>query len=225
MIFAVSDVHGHFDELIGLFDTLYNDAGLDNDRDTVVFLGDLVDGGPKTKQVLDWCMEKDKRDNWIFLKGNHEDMLLDAVMKNTRFELWFYQGGQKTLESFLPHMTSPWAVQPADYITKEYLAWLYARPLMYIDDEHIFVHAGLRPEVPLNEQRREDMLWIRDEFSNSEYDFGKTIIYGHTPHREPLVGYQKLGIDTMHHDRGKLTAVELGKEWKFYHQVAGKGLF
>ena len=75
--------------------------------------------------------------------------------------------------------------------------------------EYIFVHAGLRPAVPFNKQVREDMLWIRDEFIDSNYDFGKTVIFGHTPFRRPLIEANKIGIDTGAVYGGKLTCVEL----------------
>ncbi len=230
-LFCCGDLHGHYAELVDLFDTLHTEAGLVDERDTVIFLGDYVDGGPETKQVLDWCMEQDKKHSqWYFLKGNHEDLLLDALLYQEKiygsYYLWWNQGGRETAQSFLPKDASEYdraIMQSTEFITPEYLIWLHQRPLMYTTPEYIFVHAGLRPEVALEKQSREDMLWIRDEFIDSEYDFGKTVVYGHTAGKEPVVGFQKVCIDTMRHNKGKLTAVELGTEMRFYQQIARKG--
>jgi serine/threonine protein phosphatase 1 len=116
-------------------------------------------------------------------------------------------------------------MQPRDYIPLAHLIWLAARPLYYETDRYIFVHAGLRPGVPLSQQHRQDLLWIRDEFIESDHDFnGKQVVFGHTPMKAPLVMWNKIGIDTMCRDCGALTAVELsGPEPVFYHQPAKQG--
>jgi serine/threonine protein phosphatase 1 len=229
---CIGDIHGHFDELIGLYRQLITD-GFDPPRDTLVQLGDLVDGGPDTRQVVTWCMEMSTRyPHWVFLKGNHGDLMLDALRDHSRsygsYDLWWGQGGKATAYSYLPKDASAYEraiMQPLDYIPQAHLDWLEARPLYYETDRYLFVHAGLRPDILLAEQDRQDLLWIREAFIESNEDFGgKRVVFGHTPMKAPLVLPNKIGIDTMCLDCGTLTAAELsGSEPMFYHQPATAG--
>jgi serine/threonine protein phosphatase 1 len=231
-LFAIGDVHGHFRELVGLYDRLVRDADLQPERDTLVFLGDLVDGGPQTREVVAWCMAMAARyPHWVFLKGNHEDLLLDALVYHSRvygdFALWWEQGGRQTTASY-PHRAAPGAApleRARAAIPQAHLRWLHDRPHIHETDRHIFVHGGLRPGVPLVEQRLREVLWIREEFLRSSDDFGgKRVVFGHTPFKDPLVRANKLGLDTMLHDRGTLTAAELGGPVTvFYRQPALAG--
>lgn len=112
-LFAIGDVHGHWQELYGLMTRLINNASLRPERDTVVFLGDLVDGGPDTRRVVEWCMEMSTRyPHWVFLKGNHCDLMLDALRYNERiygsYDLWWMQGGRETARSYMPQDASPY---------------------------------------------------------------------------------------------------------------------
>ncbi len=226
-LFAIGDIHGHFAELTGLVDTLVKEAGLDPDSDTVVFLGDYVDGGPATRQVVDQLMAWHERyPHWVFLKGNHEDLMLDALVYNNRtygdYFLWWNQGGRATAHSYLPPDASDYdraIMQPAEFIATDHLEWLNTRSLTHEQDGYLFVHAGFRPPYHLDAQREEDMLWIREGFFERRFNFGKPVVFGHTPFAEPQVFHDDrpghtgeivaIGIDTMFHDFGKLTAVEL----------------
>jgi serine/threonine protein phosphatase 1 len=217
-LFAVGDIHGHHAELMQLMETLRADAGLEPDSDTVVFLGDYVDGGPDTRsvivQLVAWQRE---HPHWRFLKGNHEDLMLDALVYNFRtygdFYLWWNQGGRETTRSYLPDNATDYEraiMQPREYIPPDHLDWLNSLPLTYEQDGYRFVHAGFRPRIGLAGQRERDMLWIREEFIESGWDFdGFRVVFGHTPFHEPLVLPNKIGIDTVFHHFGKLTAVEL----------------
>jgi serine/threonine protein phosphatase 1 len=232
-LFAIGDVHGHFRELLGLYDRLLREADLRPARDTVVLLGDLVDGGPDTRQVVTWCMTMARRyPHWVFLKGNHEDLLLDALRHHCRtygsFNLWWSQGGRATADSYLLDSADPAATPCAraqTTIPEEHLDWLEERPLYHETETHVFVHAGLRPAISLAAQREQDLLWIREEFLLSRHDFGgKRVVFGHTAHREPRIEPNKLGIDTMRRDCGMLTAAELsGPVPVFYRQPAIAG--
>jgi len=226
-LFAIGDIHGHFIELTELMDTLVTEAGLVPDADTVVFLGDYVDGGPATRQVVDQLIAWHERyPHWVFLKGNHEDLMLDALVYNGRtygdFYLWWNQGGRATANSYLPADASAYEraiMQPEEFISTQHLEWLNTRPLWHDQDGHLFVHAGFRPPYHLDAQREEDMLWIREGFFERGFNFGKPVVFGHTPFDEPQVFFDErpghegeivaIGIDTMFHDFGKLTAVRL----------------
>ncbi len=226
-LFAVGDIHGHFAELTGLMGALVDEAGLRPDADTVVFLGDYVDGGPATRQVIDQLMTwQEAYPHWVFLKGNHEDLMLDALVYNSRtygdYYLWWNQGGRATAHSYLPEDAPAYdraIMQPAEFIATHHLEWLNSRPLTHDQDGFLFVHAGFRPPYHLDAQREEDMLWIREGFFERRFNFGKPVVFGHTPFNEPTVffddrpGHEReivaIGIDTMFHDWGKLTAVAL----------------
>lgn len=213
----MSDIHGHYAEMMDLYQQML-DAGFRPDTDTLVGLGDYVDGGPETRQVIDQLMQWDEEHpHWVFLKGNHEDLMLDALVFHGRtygdFYLWWNQGGRATARSYLPETASEYEraiMQPAEFISTSHLEWLQRRPLYYEQDGYLFVHAGFRPGYTLEAQTEQDMLWIREGFIYSDQDFyGKRVVAGHTPLEEPIVMPNKILIDTMFHDIGKLTAVEL----------------
>ena len=217
-LFAVGDIHGQAGALVELIETLQVKAGLDPAADTVVFLGDYVDGGPETRQVVDQLMAWNQAyPHWQFLKGNHEDLMLDALVFNFRtygdYYIWWSQGGRATAHSYLPDDASDYEraiMQPREYIPPDHLEWLASRPLTYFQDGYAFVHAGFAPRIGLAGQTDEDMLWIREAFVFSDWDFdGYRVVFGHTPFEEPLVMPNKIGIDTMGHHGGRITAVVL----------------
>ncbi len=234
-LFFATDFHGHYRELMGLMQTLYVHADFQPERDTFVAGGDYAEGGPDSRQVIEWCMDMAaKHPHWVFLKGNHCDMLLDAVRHDSRiyhsFYQWWDQGGAATAASYLSAQPERSdyeraIMQPADYLPAAHLDWLEARPLIHETDRYLFVHAGLRPGLPLAAQTQEDLLWIREDFIQSDDAFGgKRVIAGHTAMKKPLVLPNKIMIDTMLHDRGQLTAAELrGPVPVFYFQEAVAG--
>jgi len=212
MIIAIGDIHGQWDKFTKLIDNL-RDAGYDlfKPQHLYVQLGDIVDGGPDSKKLIDFFK---LYDNIQVLKGNHEDMLLDAVIGKSQiygdFRQWWDQGGKQTALSY----KSPTSIQeiksrPYHVFWKEDIEWLKKRPLFMQTKNFIFVHAGLRPNVALEDQTTEDMLWIRETFIRSDHDFGKRVVYGHTFTQYPTIHKRNIGIDTMHFGRGPLTAVIL----------------
>ncbi len=229
-LFAIGDIHGHHAALLSLMGTLLR-HGLVPDDDTVVFLGDHVDGGPETRRVLEQLIAwQEAYPHWVFLKGNHEDMMLDALVYHSRkygfFGHWWGQGGKETAYSYLPSDASDYEraiMQPEEFIATSHLEWLHNLRLTYEQDGYLFVHAGLLPGIPLRWQNETDLLWIREGFVNSDADFdGLRVVFGHTAFPEPLVMPNKIGIDTLVPGCGKLTAVELNTrdpqaEPRFYH--------
>lgn len=230
-IFAVGDLHGHFDQWIRLHKQLIEDAKFDIRKDKLVFVGDMVDGGEQTKQVLDWVIVNQRAypENIIALCGNHEDLLLDALVYNGRiygsYDLWWGQGGRETYKSFLPEGMNSYEKaisQVKDHITVEYLDWMRKLPLFYETDRYFFVHAGLIPGMTIEQHKeslekndkdvREYMLWVRDSFIQSNYDWKKKIIFGHTCSHNPIVMDNKIGLDGMFHNNGYIFAVELPTE-------------
>ena len=200
-IFAVGDIHGSFDQL----EALMKKIPIDLARDTLLFIGDYIDRGPASIEVVDYLIDLKKRfPEIVFLKGNHEDMLEKYLDGTDRFT-YLLNGGQNTLDGYLSRN-----LQSERYpIPEEHLQFFRALKLYHETEAYIFVHAGLRPKVPLASQEAEDMLWIRDKFIYSKYDFGKTVVFGHTPLEKPLVETNKIGIDTGAVYGNALTCVQL----------------
>jgi serine/threonine protein phosphatase 1 len=200
-IFAIGDIHGCYDQLL----TLIKIIPVDFNRDTLVFMGDYIDRGPQSVEVVDYLIKLKKRvPGIIFLKGNHEDMLEKYLNGTDRFT-YLLNGGQQTLDSYLSRSTKT-GTNP---IPPEHMDFFKSLRLTYETEDYIFVHAGLRPKVSLESQETEDLLWIRDKFLYSRYDFGKPVVFGHTPLGEPLVESNKVGIDTGAVYGNSLTCVQL----------------
>ena len=200
-IFAIGDIHGCYDQLKALVEKI----PIDFSRDTLLFIGDYIDRGPHSAEVVDYLIQLKKRvKEVIFLKGNHEDMLDKFLNGDDRFT-YLLNGGQQTLDSYLKK-----TVQPESFpIPPDHVEFFKSLRLYYETEEFIFVHAGLRPRTPLETQSTEDLLWIRDNFISTKYDFGKRVIFGHTPLKKPLVEPNKIGIDTGAVYGNALTCVQL----------------
>jgi serine/threonine protein phosphatase 1 len=199
-ILAVGDLHARYDLLRKVLDELA--PGLASPL-RMVFLGDYIDRGPEARQILERLLDlARRRPDTVFLLGNHERMLLDAL-EGRRVPLFLNNGGRETLASYgLPPERI--AELPAAH-----QAFLRAMPLYHQTDDYIFVHAGLRPGLPLEQQDEADLLWIRHEFIYSEAGFGKTVVFGHTPLDQPLVRPGRIGIDTGAVYGNHLTCLEL----------------
>ena len=228
-LIAVGDIHGNLIQLEGLMRQLQDD-GMTPERDSVVFLGDFVDSGTYSRQVVTLVREWQRAyPHWVFLKGNHEEMMLTALQAQSsmdhQFLNWYQQGGRETIQSYIDNFVSDEALeQPSDQLARaviqeDDIRWLSDLRLYHESERHIFVHAGLRPGIPLEENDPHDLLWIRQDFIGSDYDWGKRVIYGHTPTDPPLVMPNKIGINTLPRTHGYLTAVDVtGAEPRFFHQ-------
>jgi len=205
-IFAIGDIHG----CISPLDKLMAQLDIDASQDTLIFVGDYIDRGPDSKGVIDAILDIRKNiGDVVCLTGNHEDMFLNYCLDRRNENLYMSNGGMRTLASygFSPEGTEELILPPSH---REFFTGLRT---YHETDDYIFVHAGLRPGIPLDRQDREDLMWIRFEFINSPYDFGKTVVYGHTPVslNKPLIDKNKICIDTGAVYGGKLTCIELPK--------------
>ena len=200
-IFALGDIHGCFDKLVSLMDII----DVDLKKETLVFMGDYIDRGPHSKEVVDYLIDLAGGGNRVvFLKGNHELMLQNYLSGEDKLS-FLYNGGEATLGSYM----KSGGLNEANLIPPEHLEFFDNLRLYYETENYIFVHGGLKANIPLEHQDEWDMLWIRDEFIYSDFDFGKLVIFGHTPFREPLILDNKIGIDTGAVYGNKLTCVEL----------------
>ena len=208
-IFVIGDIHGCFDKLCALM----NKIPINFNQDQLIFIGDYIDRGSNSLEVVDYLIDLKKRvPGIIFLKGNHEDMLENYLDGSDRFT-YLLNGGQRTLDAYLNRTKNPgrYPVPPA------HMEFFGSLRLYYLTDDYIFVHAGLRKKVPLESQKTVDLLWIRDEFISTAFNFGKRVIFGHTPFTEPLVQANKIGIDTGAVYGNRLTCVQL-PEIEFYSE-------
>jgi serine/threonine protein phosphatase 1 len=206
-IYAIGDIHGNLDLLKRLMDKLAPDL----DRTQLVFMGDYIDRGPRSKGVVDYVLRLRNQappGQVICLKGNHEAMFLN-FMQGQDLELFLFNGGLRTLEDY---WGEKWEEAEELFLPAEHRQFFETLALYYETENYIFVHGGLKPGVPLAEQDEEDLLWIRGDFITSMADFGKKVIFGHTPFRQPLVMPNKIGIDTGAAYGNRLTCLQLPEE-------------
>lgn len=220
-VYAIGDVHGRLDLLRRLLRAIEADASRDADggRTRIVILGDLVDRGPHSRQVLELLRFLERRDpeRLVVLPGNHEDMLLASTAGDAEAQrVWLKTGGDATLRSYRLDPAEFTGLSPAERgrvlrrtVGTDMIGWLEARPLAHQSGDYFFCHAGVRPGVPLNKQRREDLLWIRREFLGSDRSHGAVIVHGHSVTDEAQVAHNRINVDTGAHRSGELTAVGL----------------
>jgi serine/threonine protein phosphatase 1 len=217
-IYAIGDVHGRADLLDQVFSKIDADLAAHPTRRAIhVFLGDYVDRGPASRGVLDRLIDRNYSHEAVFLLGNHEVMLLQFLHSPAILKHWRQYGGLDTLMSY--GVTAPFnanaeqlAVLAAALHTAmpaEHHSFLNQLVPSFSCGNFFFVHAGVRPGVPLADQRDEDLVWIRDEFLEHEGGFGKVIIHGHTAVPEPDIRFNRINIDTGAYATGRLTCLIL----------------
>jgi serine/threonine protein phosphatase 1 len=208
-IFAVGDIHGCYDKLAAMMQIL---PWRKDEGDLLLFIGDYIDRGPKSREVVDFLVRlRQEGGEFVFLKGNHEKMLLDYYIQQKDQMLYVANGGAETIASYVEGGIG----RKAFVLPEEHLEFFLSLNLYHETEDYIFVHAGLKDGIPLTEQSEEDLLWIREEFIYSAYDWNKRVIFGHTALEIPFVTPGKIGIDTGAVYGNKLTAVELPR-MKFY---------
>jgi serine/threonine protein phosphatase 1 len=206
-IFIIGDIHGCLDALKKLMDKI----PWRPDRDRLIFLGDFVDRGKNSKGVVDYILALHRCSSQIeCLIGNHEVLLLNYMDGKDR-GLYFLNGGWSTLESYRAERPQ----EDGSLIPEDHISFFRSLKTYLELEDYYVVHAGFRPGVELENQLLEDMTWIREPFIYSGYDFGKRVIFGHTPFHEPLVLENKIGLDTGAVYGNRLTCLEL-PDLRFY---------
>lgn len=207
-LYAIGDVHGRADLLERLLSRIGEDAALApaGTRRVLVYLGDYVDRGLQSREVIDLVLNGTPPGfETICLKGNHEDCMLRFLEDPATGPHWFSIGGDATIMSYgvrpangLPAFQrfEQAAHELREKLPPAHLGFLQNLQLMYEAGDYLFVHAGLRPGVPIHEQDPEDLMWIREAFLNGPNCHGKLVVHGHSPSRQPAVFEHRIGIDT-----------------------------
>ena len=202
-LLAVGDIHGCRAALRELLDRV-----APTEDDQLVFLGDYIDRGPDSAGVVDDLLNlRDRLPGTVLLRGNHEQMLLDVLAGVSPLN-FLVNGGGQTIASY--RKGGGW---PPPLAHQAFFASLLP---LYASGDFIFVHAGLRPGIPLAEQSPDDLLWIREDFLTAEVDWGKTVVFGHTPLEKPLLTPERIGLDTGCVYGGRLTCCDVltGRCWQ-----------
>jgi serine/threonine protein phosphatase 1 len=220
-IYAIGDVHGNADALRDVF------ARIDADkpkwairRSIQIYLGDYVDRGPASREVLDLLAARSRTDELVLLKGNHEAMLLEFLSDPSMLRHWRQYGGLQTIMSYglkpslnpSPEEQRELARGLAERMSTNHRELIASMQTCTRFGDFFFVHAGVRPRVPLKDQKEEDLLWIRDEFLLHERDFEKIIVHGHTPVAEPEVHSNRINLDVGAYATGRLACLVIDGE-------------
>ena len=225
IVYAVGDIHGCYPQLSALLEAIVADVEAADVAvpPLLVFCGDYVDRGPETANVvtaLIWLARHAALDV-VFLRGNHEVMLLDFIDQPEESLAWLRRDGKATLTSYGVRFSdiAPDAYDEEcfrlrdrlmDKMPASHLEFLRGLPVTHVCGDYVFVHAGMKPGVPIARQDDEDCLWIGKEFLTSDYRFEKVVVHGHSwSSVEPVVLPNRIGIDTGAYATGALSAVRL----------------
>ncbi|EGF90858.1 serine/threonine protein phosphatase 1 [Asticcacaulis biprosthecium C19] len=234
LTYAIGDIHGYDALFERLLDYIRVDAELIGERPRVILLGDYIDRGPASRQVLDrilrlreatWC-------DLVVLKGNHEEQLLKFLADPMTGETWRIWGGAATLTSygvsmpFLANDPGVWCDVRDDFrraVDPVHVEMLRSLPVSFQDGDYLFVHAGVDPDRPLAEQGPETFMYIRGRFQQAEQACEYVVVHGHTP-EDPVTDLRwRIGVDSGVYKVGVLTAVRLRGDNRKLLQVRTDG--
>ena len=221
-LYAIGDVHGCLDELLALESQILTDSAALPGEKVIVMLGDYVDRGPNAAGVIDHLMARPPAGlRRICLLGNHELMAQDFMAKPNPRSNWLQNGGFDTLQSYgiMPDVlrsarSAQWSMMIKAHVPEEHIDFMRGLAWSLSIPGWLFVHAGLRPGLSLQEQHPDDLFWIRDEFYSTvdqlaAQDVERRVVHGHTPAPEPVITPARICVDTGAFATGRLTAVRI----------------
>lgn len=227
-IYAVGDVHGRDDLLGHLLDTIEKDAAVKGRaRNILIFLGDLVDRGPHSANVIERLRHYAPEGfECVFLMGNHEEVLLRVLHgEHDLIGDWLRFGGAELLASYGLDPATIRSRKPSEAIEEiaaaippEHVDFIQSFADTYQAGDYVFVHAGLRPGVPLHGQSQHDLRWIRRPFLESDTMTGRVVVHGHTIVEDIEVRANRIAIDTGAYRTGILTAIGIQNDQKWFLQ-------
>ncbi len=219
-VYAVGDIHGQYDLLRRIRRLISEDADASSrGRNVAVYLGDYIDRGPGSREVIETMLNEPLSGfEEIFLKGNHEDFMLEFMDDPSIGEPWYINGGDATLASYGIGRTAikEGAARFSNVrdelrrkLPVEHMAFLRDLEMFHVEGDYVFVHAGIRPGRRIEEQRARDLLWIRRDFLSSDADHGCCVVHGHSISPDPEIRHNRIGIDTGAYYTGRLTSLVL----------------
>jgi serine/threonine protein phosphatase 1 len=219
-VYAIGDIHGQLDLLERLIDKIWTDKAVRPIvRPVLVFLGDYLDRGPSSCQVIDLMIKISDQVECVFLKGNHEEIALRCLTDASVFEQWLRLGGGETLRSYDVPLLPPSPetiprMQSAFYSALSGPQLTFFRNLenSIVCGDFFFVHAGVRPGIPLDDQKATDLLWIREPFLSSPADFGKIVVHGHSPVGDVDFRRNRINVDTGAFASQRLSCVAIDQD-------------
>jgi len=232
LVYAVGDIHGRLDLLNQMMAEISADieAAEPQTPPLLIFLGDYIDRGPNSRGVLTRLISLQQNPfiEVACLLGNHEELLLQCLVDPGVGPAWWQVGGGETLGSYglgRPAGASrqDWAELGETFaavLPAAHLLFLKGLALTVVVGDYAFVHAGVRPGVPLKDQSRRDMLWIRDDFLSDTRTLEKVIVHGHTPVSDVHIDARRIGLDTGAYASGILSAIRLEDDLQRVIQVS-----
>lgn len=217
--YAIGDIHGRADLIVSLVDKIEEDIAGSDAKVRLIFLGDYCDRGLETRQVIDFLLsERVQKHRPIFIKGNHEQTLIEFLSDPATGPAWARYGGRETLVSYgvrPPRSLSfneDWERARLEFrekLPQSHETFLLSLKPSARIGKYGFVHAGMKPGVPFDEQRERDLLWIRDEFLTSSETFDVFLVHGHTPVDQATNSNSRVNVDTGAYYSGRLTAARI----------------
>jgi serine/threonine protein phosphatase 1 len=215
-IYVIGDLHGRCDCLRAAHRWIDADrARLPRNATREIYLGDFIDRGPESCGVIDALIARAAGVDCRFLRGNHERVIIDFLAGRIDLGSWRSIGGYETILSYgqdprlLSHLGEAAATVFARRLPVAHRAFLDALRDTYAVERYFFVHAGVRPDVALADQKEEDLLWIRDPFLASQADFGAIVVHGHSPVAEPEMRANRINLDTGAYATGRLAVARI----------------
>ena len=217
-VYSIGDIHGRADLLQELHSRIESDAANFDGSSSVVYMGDLIDRGMHSREVVDELLDSPLQGfDSIYLMGNHEQTLLDFLQHPRAASGWLDWGGRETLLSYglnVPMQFNRDEVEELrdafqDALPQRHLAFYESMQMMHVSGDYLFVHAGIRPGKTLQEQSNEDLLWIRQDFTESRRQHDHVVVHGHTISDEVDFHPNRIGIDTGAYCTGVLTCLVL----------------
>ena len=214
VFYAVGDIHGCLDLLVDLIGKIKRDAAHLEREFALVLLGDLVDRGPNSAQVLDYAIELTRQAGAICLAGNHEVSMLEFIDHPEPRSSWLKQGGIETLQSYdidVQDEPRKWARRSMldTFIPRDHVEFLRGLPKALRLENYFLSHAGPDPNKGLEEQTEEDLLWRKDGMQSDYANFGAVVVHGHEAQDRVSIGGHRINVDTGAYATGRLSAVRL----------------
>lgn len=221
VVYAIGDIHGRADLLSRLHRTIEQEVAASEQqrRFTIVYLGDYIDRGPHSSDVIDLLLDEPvKGAESVLLKGNHEDALLRFLAGDAGADAWLSIGGGATAMSYGVSLRgSDNSALSSETVRDRLLAAIPSRHLSLLEQlklfyeagDYLFVHAGIRPGVPMEHQDPKDLLWIRGEFLQSRRNHGKIVVHGHASGSTVVERPNRICIDTAAYATDRLSCIVL----------------